>query len=309
MNSIPYFDAHCDTVSACLARRESLRKNGGHLDLARLSAFSRAAQIFAVFADADALPQGELLGECRRQRDFLAAELAANSDIAVFCRSGSDVRKANDGGKIAALLSVEGGELLGCDPANLSLAKGWGVQCVNLTWNHANALSGSHADAPDRGLTDTGRAFVREAERLGILLDVSHLSDAGFWDLAGIAAQPIAATHSDARAVCPHSRNLTDDMFRVICESGGVAGLNLYTPFVGGDGMDAVLRHLDHFLSLGGEKHICLGLDLDGCDRLSGGLRGVQDAPLLWDALSRHGYDDGLLEDIFCNNLLRVIAR
>ncbi len=308
MPPIPLFDAHCDTVSACLARGEALRENGGHLDLARLTAYARAAQVFAVFADGAALPPGTLPAEARRQRDFFAAELSASGDIAMPCRTGDDIRAANAAGKVACLLSVEGGELLDCDPAALEEAKAWGVRCVNLTWNHANALSGSHAEDPDRGLSDVGRAFVREAERLGILIDVSHLSDAGFWDLVSMTSRPIVATHSDARAVCPRSRNLTDDMFRAIRDSGGAAGLNLYTPFIGGEGMDAVLRHVDRFLSLGGERCLCLGLDLDGCSALSGGLRGVQDVPLLWEALSERGCGSALLEDIFFNNLLRVLA-
>ena len=98
-------------------------------------------------------------------------------------------------------------------------------------------------------------------------------------------------------------------MFRAICASGGAAGLNLYAPFIGGDGMDDVLRHIEHFLELGGEKHLCLGLDLDGCDRLAGGLSGVQDLPLLWDALDRRGYGAALLEDLFYGNLLRLLGQ
>ena len=299
---IPYFDAHCDTVSACAREGRSLRKNSGHLDLERLSAFESPGQIFALWAD------GGDMAECRRQHALFSRELRDSADLALPCPRGEDIAGARRAGRIAALLSVEGGELLDCDPELLSEAASWGVRSVNLTWNHRNALSGSHCDDPDRGLTDRGRAFVREAERLGIFLDVSHLSDRGFWDLAAMASRPLLATHSDARSVCPHSRNLTDDMFRAVCESGGVAGLNLYVPFVGGEELDAIARHLEHFLDLGGESHLCLGLDLDGCDRLAGGIHGLQDLPRLWDGLLDRGFGRELLTDLFSRSLARLLG-
>lgn len=303
MRPIPYFDAHCDTASLCAADGRSLRRNAGHLDLERLQDYVNPTQIFALFAD------GGDFAECARQREALMAELAKNEDAAVLCRTAAEIRAAHETGRIAALLSVEGGELLDGDPASLATAAAWGVRCVNLTWNHGNALSGSHCDGPDRGLTDRGREFVREAERRGIWLDVSHLSDAGFWDLAAMASRPLIATHSNAWAVCPHSRNLTDDMFRAICDSGGFAGINLYVPFLGGDGLEDVARHIEHFLALGGEKHIGLGGDLDGCGRLPRGIAGVQDLPRLWDFLSARGYDEGLLTDLFYNNLFHFLEK
>lgn len=306
---IPYFDAHCDTISACTLDGRSLRKNPGHLDLERLSVYPRSAQVFALFADRDAFPAGTLMEHCRRMHEVFRQELSKNADILSFCPGGKGIQTATEDRKIAALLSIEGGELLNCDPANLALAKGWGVRCINLTWNHANALAGSHMDDPEKGLTDRGRAWVQEAQRLDILTDVSHLSDRAFWDLVDITTKPILATHSNSRAVCPHTRNLTDDMFRALCESGGVAGINFYAPFVGGaHAMEDLVRHVDHFMDLGGAKHIALGGDLDGCDTLTGGMRGVEDLPRLWDTLKAHGYDDATLEDIFYNNLLRVLA-
>ena len=307
---IPCFDAHCDTISACAPEGRPLRKNGGHLDLERLRAYSKAAQVFALFADGDDFPGEALFRQCRRLHGVFLEETAKNSDILTFCPRGKDIAEVNARGRIAALLSIEGGELLNCDPANLELAAEWGVRCINVTWNHRNALAGSHREEPERGLTDTGRAWIQECQRLNILADVSHLSDAAFWDVVEMAEQPVIATHSNSRAVCGHTRNLTDDMFRAICRTGGVAGLNFYTAFVGGaHSMDDVLRHVDRFMALGGEKHLALGADLDGCDELAGGIKGAEDMPMLWNALKAHGYDDATLEDIFYNNLLRVMSR
>lgn len=306
---IPYFDAHCDTVSACAAEGRPLRKNGGHLDLERLRGYARAAQVFALYADADAFPAGALPRQCRKMHGVLLAEVEKNSDILTFCPGGRGIGEANARGKIAALLSIEGGELLDCDPAGLETAASWGVRCINVTWNHRNALSGSHRDAPEQGLTDRGRAWIRECQRLGILADVSHLSDRGFWDIIEMTDRPVIATHSNSRAVCGHTRNLTDDMFRAICRTGGVAGINFWLDFVGGaHAMEDVIRHVDHFMELGGGKHLALGGDLDGCGALAGGMKGLEDVPMLWDALRAHGYDETTLEDIFYNNLLRVLG-
>ena len=305
---IPYFDGHCDTVSACAHTGRALGENGGHLDLARLGRFQRAAQVFALFADGAKFPAGSLWAECQKQHDVFLAELGKNADLTARCVTGADVDRANAAGKVAALLSIEGGELLDCDPEKLETAASWGVKLVNITWNHVNALSGTNVEQPERGLTDRGRAFAREACRLGILPDVSHLSDAGFWDLAEMGLGPLVASHSNARALCGHSRNLTDDMFRAVRDSGGAAGFNLCTAFVGGAcGLDDGVRHIEHFLAMDGEKTVALGGDWDGCG-LSFGWRGVQDLPALWDALAARGYGRPLLEDIFFNNWRRVLG-
>ena len=307
---IPLFDAHCDTVLLCGRDGRSLRENRGHLDLRRLGRYAKAAQVFALYENGRDYPGDAAFLRCRALHDVFLSELEKNGDLVAFCPGGHGIREANDAGKTAALLSVEGGELLRCDPENLELAAAWGVRCINVTWNHRNALAGSHMDAPEQGLTDTGRAWIRECGRLNILADVSHLSDAAFWDIIEMTERPVIATHSNSRAVCGHTRNLTDDMFRAVCETGGVAGLNFYTGFVGGGcTMEDVLRHVDHFMELGGAKHLALGADLDGCEELAGGMKGVEDMPMLWDALKAHGYDDDALEDIFYNNLLRVMER
>lgn len=308
MGSIPYFDGHCDTVSECTHRRWSLRESRGQLDLKRLGRFQKAAQVFAIFAPAAWFPEGTLFDECRAQHDVFVRQLAKNADLAVRCRTGADIAAANQTGKTAALLSIEGAELIDCDPEKLETAACWGVKLINITWNYKNALSGSNVEQPDRGLTDRGRAFAREASRLGILMDVSHLSDPGFWDLAEMGLGPIVATHSNARALCGHPRNLTDDMFRAIRDSGGAVGFNMCTDFVGGAcSLEDGVRHIEHFLALGGEKTLALGGDWDGCE-LSFGWKGVQDLPALWDALADRGCGQALLEDIFFNNWLRVLG-
>lgn len=309
MEHIPYFDAHCDTIYRCLRTGAQLRENDGHLDLRRASAFGRFAQVFALYQDPEEVPQGSTMvreGQLLHQK-FLR-EMEQNRDVIVPCRTGAEVDRAAADGKMAAILSIEGAELIGCDLGQVETAAEWGVRFLNPVWNHANRLSGSNAELPEQGLTSYGRDFVRRMEECGIYPDVSHISDPGFWDLVRLARGPVVATHSNSRALCPHRRNLTDDMFRAIRDSGGVVGLNLYRPFVGPAGtMEELAAHVEHFLSLGGEKTLCLGGDLDGCEELAAGMEGIQDVPRLWQALADRGYPRQLLEDLFWNNLRRMV--
>lgn len=309
---IPYFDAHCDTISRCMERGERMRENRGHLDFARLAKYRTAGAMFAVFHDAAEPPPDGMLAEFRRQCDFFAQEVGKNADLVTHCHTAAQLRAAREAGHVAAVLSVEGADLLECDPERLFEAHECGVRSVNLTWNRANALSGSNIEDPQRGLSDRGRSFVRAAEELGIFVDVSHLSDTGFWDVMRMTRRPVLATHSNARAVCPHTRNLTDDMFRAIVETGGAVGINLYARFVASDdtaSMEDLIRHIDRFMELGGERTVCIGADFDGCDALAGGVTGVSDMAMLYDALMRRGYIREQLENIFAGNLLRVLEK
>ena len=306
MPEIPYFDAHCDTLS-----RKScppLRENGGQLDLRRLRAFSKAGQLFAVFADASLLPRQALLPEFRRQARRFFDETERNADLVDRCRTRADAEAAFAAGRTAAFLSVEGAELLDCDPGRLEEAEQLGVRAVNLTWNNPNRLSGANRLEAERGLSPVGRDFVREAGRRNILVDVSHLSERGFWDLMDVTERPVLASHSCAKALCPHPRNLTDEQFRALRETGGFVGMNLYTDFIGGDGsLDAVVAHIEHFWELDGEDTLGLGGDWDGCDSLAGGFAGIQDLPRLYEALRRKNYGEALLNKFFCGNLLQKL--
>lgn len=306
---IPYFDTHCDTVYHGVKEDYHLRRNHKHIDLERLAQFDKAVQCFAIFNTVKNAPAGGMFALTLEEEAYFRRELAENTDIAAVCRTTDDIRKANAEGKVAAVLTIEGSELLNCDPEKIEWADEKGVRAISLTWNHPNFIAGTNLHETSRGLNDLGREFVRRCQEKDILVDVSHCSDVAFWDLMKITTKPILASHSNSRVLCNHSRNLTDDMFRAICETGGVVGLNYYAKFIhetDGTDMEAFLRHFDHFLELGGAKHIGLGSDLDGCNPLAGGMTGVQDVPKLYNALKERGYDDALLEDIFYNNFMRI---
>lgn len=211
-------------------------------------------------------------------------------------------------GKCAAFLAIEGAEAVREDEGLLELAYEAGVRMVSLVWNLPNGLSGSCQTG--EGLTEKGKHFFRRAQKLGMLVDVSHLSEKGFWDMAELAEKPIVASHSDSFAVCPHPRNLTDAQFQAICDLGGTAGLNLYGPFLT-DGprvtFDDLRRHLDHFLDLGGEGHLALGADLDGCSVLPEGFAALNDYETLGRYLADAGYPDETIQNLFCNSLMKVV--
>ncbi len=306
------FDGHCDTILGLLGGPASgslpvgsLRENGLHVDLKRGLELEAYAQVFALFGISEMGMEdlfGTLYGRFQR-------EMEACADAVSFCRSRKEAEAAISAHKAAAFLSVEGAEVLDCDPHKLEAAAEKGVRSFGICWNKANDLTGTCVQEPDRGLSGRGKELAKLAQELGLLLDVSHLSDPGFRDVEKLAKGPFIATHSNSRALHPHPRNLTDDMFRAIRDHGGTVGINLFTQFLG-EGevtVETVLRHIDHFLDLGGEKTLAIGGDLDGCETLPAGVAGLQDVAKIREALEKRGYEKELLDDIFFENLMRVL--
>ena len=302
------FDGHCDTILRCYLEGGGLRRQAGHLDLERRRGKGRWAQFFATFGSPEDMPGRSLWEVFLEEYALFRSEMDANADLVAFCRTGEEARAAFAAGKTAAFLSAEGAELLDCDPDKLRLAHRMGVRAVNITWNHPNALSGTNAEEPDRGLSEQGRAFVKTMGELGMLVDVSHLSDPGFWDVMEITDRPVVATHSNARAIFPHPRNLTDAQFTAIINTNGVAGLNMYAGFLGDDpDFDTVVSHLEHFLALGGENNVSMGGDWDGITQMPRGMSGIQDMEKLYEHLLRRNYSESMLEKVFYSNLMRVV--
>lgn len=301
MMNIPLFDCHCDTAARAREHGEKLRRNRMQLDLERLSHYSPAGQVFAVCAADDAEP----VKFADVSIAFFLEQIKENSDIVKLCLNFRDILSAEKEGKIAALLSIEGAEQI----SDIDEAYGQGVRIVHMTWNHDNALCGAAMDS-GAGLTHEGKSFVLRAQQLGIMLDMSHISECGFWDTLNISTRPVIAGHSNARAVCNVTRNLTDAQFTALVKQGGGAGINLYPEFLGlGRDIDAVFAHIEHFMSLGGERAVFLGCDLDGIEQMPKGISGVQDLGRIYEALLRHNYPERLARDIFRNNILRVMEK
>lgn len=298
---IPLFDCHCDTISRVIAEGGSLRKNGFHTDLERLHKFAPCAQVFAVCAETLDQPVEKADAMLRR----LSQEIEENSDIVMLCLNFHDIKKAAESGKVAVFISIEGCEQI----SSLESAYQNGVRVLHPTWNFDNELCGA-AMGSGKGLTEKGRAFVKKAQHMGFALDMSHISERGFWDTLEACEKPVIAGHSNARAICNVPRNLTDEQFNALVDVGGGAGINLYPEFLGlGKDINAVIAHIEHFLSLGGERSVFLGCDFDGIDSTPTGLDGVQKLDKLYNELLERNYPEALVRALFWDNLYDIMEK
>ena len=313
--NFPVFDFHCDTALALLGddvnQAGSLRKNKLHIDLERASKLEGYAQCFACFTTPEMEEWNHISPVVIFERELatIQREIDKNQDLIAIAYTPDEIEANRAAGKMSAILTIEGTAGFGYDPELLPDLHSVGFRIASLGWNEKNPLTGSNKTGG--GLTDQGREFVRIAQKLGMVIDVSHISDEGFWDIIKITGKPIVATHSNSRALCGHSRNLTDDMFKAICQTGGVAGLNQCADFIGdAPDLDTACDHFLHFLELDPEgDHIALGGDLDGCDYLPAGFEGVQSYPKLADRLLTRGVDEKILRKIFWENALEVLDR
>ena len=311
----PVFDLHCDTAFAMLGegyvQDKVLKQNRLHIDLERAKLLPGYCQCFACFTSPLLkMPENMSVTDLfERELNAIISQINMNRSIIRQAFTAEDVQENREAGLMSAILTLEGPAGIGYDPALLELIHSVGFRMSTLGWNEQNPLIGSHATGG--GLTDQGREYVRECERLGILVDVSHCSEEGFWDIMDMTQAPVVASHSNSRAVCDHSRNLTDDMFRAICQTGGVAGLNLYTPFLGENAdLDTACDHVLHWLELDPQgDHIALGGDLDGCEHLPAEFTGVDSYLALQEQLLHRGVTQQILEKICWNNGIGVIER
>lgn len=311
-----YFDAHCDTMcelSDYALYRDTagtLRRNSGQLDLARAARYDHYAQVFALFCGSKPVSDAQT-AHIRFSHLLQTAQqqLADASDCIRLCRTAADLEQAERNGKAAAFLAIEGAELLQSEE-DIRRAIHAGVRIVTLTWNHRSCYGCGAVTDNCAGLTTRGKQLVKRLTQDGVCIDVSHLSERGFWDLTACTDAPIIATHSNSKAVCPHVRNLTDDQFGAIISRGGLVGINLYVPFLTrkahADCSD-ILRHIEHFCALGGENHLCIGADWDGCDHLPDGIADITGIQRLAETMARHGYTDAQIENIFYNNAKRFV--
>ena len=313
--NLPVFDLHCDTALELLGRddkpEKSLRKNDCHIDLERAKSLAGYCQCFACFTTPFMQDWMKISPEIVFEKEIAILEkaLQENADVMKRAFTASDVEENLRNGLMSAIFTIEGPAGFGFDPGRLEGLYQKGFRITSLGWNEKNPLAGSNVTGG--GLTDLGREYIKEAQRLGMIIDVSHISDEAFWDIMDITQAPVVATHSNSREICGHSRNLTDDMFREICKTGGVTGFNQYDAFVGNQpDMQTVCQHFLHFMELDPDaKHIALGGDLDGCESMSGGFTGVESYPKLADHLLMSGLSEDNLYDIYWNNALGVMKR
>lgn len=320
------WDLHCDTLSE-LRRAEkagspkSFARNDLHIDLEKLQKGDYMLQCFAAFVNlADPAPGADPLVTALEEIDVFKRIMKAYPLAIAPVYTAADLRRNAEAGKISAMLTVEE---TGCCKGSLGVLRRLhelGVRMMTLTWNHPNELAAPQANPggplvpnTQTGLTETGFAFLAEMERLHITADVSHLSDKGFWDIVEHSTRPFAASHSNCRALAPHTRNLTDEMIRALADRGGIVGLNYYSAFLDADPtrpehcqstVELIAKHAAHFKQVGGAEIISLGSDFDGIDGPHQ-LETAADLPLLADALRREGFTEDEVEGIYWRNAYR----
>lgn len=331
-------DMHCDTIGRIFESGEELLQNSGHVDIEKLQRAGYLLQNFALFINKGNTKTPFELAV--KMAELYERELAKNRDKIAPVYTYEDIGKNEKEGKISALLTVEEGAVCQGEIAKLRELYKRGVRMLTLTWNYPNELGSPNlrmpeavreekaaADmqawqqAPDlytpdvgNGLTETGIEFVEEMERLGMIPDVSHLSDAGFYAVLSHTKKPFVASHSNAREICPVVRNMTDDMIRKLADRGGVIGLNFCEDFLtemseskrnAENIMEAMIQHANHIIKAGGIECLGLGSDFDGI----AGNRALPDASamerLIW-SFEKNGWSGRMLDAVLGENVLRV---
>lgn len=307
----PVFDLHCDTAKDLIgpagADHSKLKKNQAHIDLERAGQLPGYAQCFACCTTTGT--KIDPVDYFEKKKVAILKEIDKNRNVIRQAFSADEIERNREAGIMSAILTIEGAAGFGFDPARLEDLYKIGFRMSSLGWNEQNPLTGSHVTGG--GLTDLGRIYLKEMQRLGMIVDVSHISDQGFWDIIDISEGPVVATHSNSRHVHHVTRNVTDDMFRAICASGGVVGINLYPDFLGEKAnLDTVCDHIFHLLEIDTDcRHISLGADLDGVDCLPEGFAGVQDYPKLSDRLLERGLREDMVYRIFWSNAISVFQK
>ena len=313
-----YVDMHCDTITVLYRNNGSLRENNLHVDIRKMQEGECLLQNFAVFTD---------IGKndstfTKAAIDYYYKQLDENKDFIAPVYSYEDIIANEKNGKISALLTLEEGSVIDNDLNNLDCYYDRGVRMITLTWNYPNGIGHPnfifekdryhdmlHTINETDGLTLFGIEYVKKMEDLGIVVDVSHLSDAGFYDVLNNTTKPFVASHSNARNVCPVARNLSDDMIRKLADRGGVTGLNYCSAFIEDLNEDCTMienmvRHIRYLADVGGIECIGLGSDFDGIgNRLE--IIDASGVQRLYEALKPY-FSEEELEKIFFRNVLRV---
>lgn len=310
-------DLHCDTafLMSVMDKPIELKKNQLCVDLEKMKQAESMAQFFASFihmkrfdGDYDKAYQAALT-----MLNHTKGEFEKNKDMIRLARNYDELMKNHNEGLMSGVLTIEEGGIIDNRMERLEELYKEGVRLITLTWNFENCLgypNSEEADKMNLGLKPFGMETVERMNELGILVDVSHLSDGGFWDVIKHSKKPAIASHSNARRECGHRRNLTDDMIRALAEKGGISGLNFYPAFLNGEksaNVDDLVRHIVHMYHVGGEEFVAIGTDFDGFEGAVDGIEHMGKMPMFYEALRKRKFTDSQIEKFCYKNALRVI--
>lgn len=310
-----FIDLHCDTAMHMLAKGTELYKNDICIDIEKLQKGKALAQFFAMFIEKDCVDDS--YDYCKKMLSNFKKQLEINKDTISLCRNYDDLKRAESENKIGAFLTIEEGDAIKGDLDKLHEFKKEGISLITLTWNFENDLGYPNYELTykDRGLKTRGIEVVEEMNNLGMIIDTSHLSDGGFYDCIKYSKYPIVASHSNAREKTGHSRNLTDDMIKLLADKGGLTGINFCSAFLAENEpknedemamISDMVRHIKHIRNIGGIDVIGLGSDFDGIENPVE----IKDASQMYklaEELDREGFTITEIEKIFNGNARRII--
>ena len=312
-------DMHVDTLLKMISGKMngediSLLDNNINVDLNRLRSSNYIGQVFACYVDLGVLPFTDShYGDALEMINILKGEIENNKNLISLTSDLKTHLENQEKDLISGFLSVEEGGIIGEDLEKLDELYELGVRFITLTWNYENAIGFPNFEGKYQyeGLKPFGREVLEKMDDLGIVVDVSHLSDGGFYDIVKYGKRPFLATHSNSRKVQNHLRNLTDEMIKALANKGGLMGLNFCDLFLDGDksSVESMIRHFKHIVNVGGEDVIGLGTDFDGISEENLELKGVEDTPKLIDALEREGIKPRVIEKFAYKNFEDFLYR
>lgn len=303
-----FFDLHCDTITSAMQHSADFETDWLDISFPKNDEIKRHCQCFAIYCP-DGITGEDAYSYYNIAKHFFQNQLAEFPQYFEQAKRGGDIEKITQKGKTAAVLTVEGGRVLGGKLERVQKLYDDGVRMMTLTWNGENEIGKGSTDQ-SFGLKPFGIDVIKEMERIGMVIDVSHLSDAGFEDVLKNVDCAFAASHSNLRSVCGHRRNLPDEYFKEIVRRKGVVGINFYKAFLNDKEEEAslsdIVKHIEKMLLLGGENTVCMGSDYDGCDVVDG-IKKFSDVPKLFDIVQKE-FGNELAEKIFWKNAFGFFA-
>lgn len=299
-------DAHCDTLTRTVDNKKSLFSNPFHWDIKRALKYNGFVQVLAVFQN----PEKGKPSFDKAVKYIREAEMTERRNACFkICRNFADIESGLKNRKVCGILSLEGGDALEGRMENLDDFYNAGVRLITLTWNYANELGDGAETQRNGGLTEFGKEIVVSMQKKGMIVDISHADVKTFEDCLNISRKPVIASHSNARSICDHPRNLYDWQITGIKKTGGVVGINFYTEFINKDkraDIKSLIRHIEHICETAGEDTVGIGADFDGMETLPDQISGVEDLYLLFNELAKLNYPESTIEKIAGGNFLRV---
>lgn len=299
-------DLHNDVMLEVQAAKRDItvRSSAGHSDLPRLREGGVDVQLFALFVHPKEADRG--FARVTELLDAFDRLAAANPPVLGQATSVAEIERLRQAGRLAAVLAIENASALEGELPHLKAVYERGVRMMSLTWNNSNGLADGAMESRHGGLTPLGQQVLNRMQELAMVVDVSHLSEKSFWDTLAATRGPIVATHSNAAALTPHPRNLSDQQLQAMARRGGVVGVNFYPTFTGGPALARILDHIAYMVKVMGPDHVGLGSDFDGFDGRVSDLEDVGWLPSLTAGLLARGYDAQTIMQILGGNALRV---